>query len=431
MQKKIDSTLLNIVQKIYSVFIIAFIFTIYNILLHLSLIYFVFYFNKRIKKHKETKSSIRQRFGFYTKTNPSKHKSVIIHCPSLGETNGASSFADQLQKIEKNIIITNTTLTGHNQSKKIFNNSIKKLILPLDFPFSIIRFLLHAKPSKIIIFESDLWPNFILICRLFRIKLYLVNGRVSKKSAKSFFYMYRLWQFLLKQFDLIFAYSKQDMQRIKLFNPNVKYLGNTKYYSVVESIKKVKDLNFAPQKQVLTCVSIHKTELDTLFNNIILPTHNKYHINIILRHPQESLQYCTKLLDNNKIPYNLHSKTSYPNFSKNNNSINIVDTFGEVLNYINKSDVAFIGGSLNPKIGGHNILEAVALKKPTITGEFYSNWEDIIDEMKNENAIFILDKDINLILENKVKLNQYVKNAEKFFTNNVRNPAEILNLIYD
>ncbi len=432
MSEKENTTILIIIQKIYTVFIITLLLTIYNILIHLSLIYFVFYFKKRLKKNKETKETISQRFGIYKTNKNLKKDNIIIHCPSLGETNGAISFVRELEKQNKhNIIITNTTLTGHNQSKKIFKNQLNQLMFPIDLPISILLFLIHTKSKKIIIFESDIWPNFILICKVLNIKLYLINGRMSTKSAKSYCYLYRVWQFLLNQFEIILAYSPKDMQRIKFFNKKVQYLGNTKYNSLAQEVVNIKNINFKSSKKILTCVSIHNSELDELIKKIIIPTHKNYNINIILRHPYLSLNNCVNILKTNNIQCRLHSQKLYPDFSAEENIINIVDVFGEVTNYINASDFIFVGGSLVPKIGGHNVLEAAILEKPIITGKYYENWEDIINQMKDAKAIFILDKDINIILENERNLNEYAKNAKEFFQKNTNNLENILDLIND
>jgi 3-deoxy-D-manno-octulosonic-acid transferase len=54
----------------------------------------------------------------------------------------------------------------------------------------------------------------------------------------------------------------------------------------------------------------------------------------------------------------------------------LVDTVGQLLTFYAAADVAFVGGSLVP-IGGHNLLEPAALRRPILTGPNNFNSEDI------------------------------------------------------
>jgi 3-deoxy-D-manno-octulosonic-acid transferase len=46
----------------------------------------------------------------------------------------------------------------------------------------------------------------------------------------------------------------------------------------------------------------------------------------------------------------------------------IVDRYGVLVDFYRISNVVVMGGTFNPKVGGHNILEATALGKPVIVG---------------------------------------------------------------
>jgi 3-deoxy-D-manno-octulosonic-acid transferase len=63
----------------------------------------------------------------------------------------------------------------------------------------------------------------------------------------------------------------------------------------------------------------------------------------------------------------------------------LVDTLGELLAFYAASDVAFVAGSLVP-IGGHNLLEPVALGVPVLTGPYVFNAEDIAQLLLDEGA---------------------------------------------
>ncbi len=66
----------------------------------------------------------------------------------------------------------------------------------------------------------------------------------------------------------------------------------------------------------------------------------------------------------------------------------LADSIGELMLWFASCDAAFIGGSLVP-FGGHNILEPAALKKPVLSGPFYSNLQALFDAFSKHGALTI------------------------------------------
>jgi 3-deoxy-D-manno-octulosonic-acid transferase len=58
----------------------------------------------------------------------------------------------------------------------------------------------------------------------------------------------------------------------------------------------------------------------------------------------------------------------------------VIDTMGELLKFYAASDVAFVGGSLEP-IGGHNVLEPAALGRPVLVGPYTFNFAEITENL--------------------------------------------------
>ena len=44
------------------------------------------------------------------------------------------------------------------------------------------KFLDHWKPSSVFFVESEIWPEMLRILKLRKIKIFLLNARISKKS---------------------------------------------------------------------------------------------------------------------------------------------------------------------------------------------------------------------------------------------------------
>ncbi|MCV6037227.1 3-deoxy-D-manno-octulosonic acid transferase, partial [Escherichia coli] len=68
------------------------------------------------------------------------------------------------------------------------------------------------------------------------------------------------------------------------------------------------------------------------------------------------------------------------------------DTMGEMLTLMGAADICFMGGSLiGDKVGGHNVLEPIALSKQTINGPSYFNFIEIINSLSECKAIYLID----------------------------------------
>jgi 3-deoxy-D-manno-octulosonic-acid transferase len=58
------------------------------------------------------------------------------------------------------------------------------------------------------------------------------------------------------------------------------------------------------------------------------------------------------------------------------NEVVVLDCLGELLGLFQISDYAFVGGSLVP-VGGHNVLEPIAMNVPVLSGNQVHNFKTI------------------------------------------------------
>ena len=64
----------------------------------------------------------------------------------------------------------------------------------------------------------------------------------------------------------------------------------------------------------------------------------------------------------------------------------MLDCLGELLGFYALSDYAFVGGSL-VSVGGHNVLEPIALSVPVFCGPFMHNSKSLCDDLLRSRAI--------------------------------------------
>ena len=82
------------------------------------------------------------------------------------------------------VLLTHMTATGRATGRALFGDGVLQAWLPYDAPFAVRRFLAHFKPCAGLIMETELWPNLVALAREAGVPIYLVNARMSERSAR-------------------------------------------------------------------------------------------------------------------------------------------------------------------------------------------------------------------------------------------------------
>jgi 3-deoxy-D-manno-octulosonic-acid transferase len=318
-----------------------------------------------------------ERFGFYQlKTD----KPIIwLHCVSVGETHAAAPLIKSLQQRfpQYQILLTHTTPTGRSASEKLFGNGVLRAYLPYDVPDAVYRFLKHFKPHMGMLMETELWFNLIAACNAKQIPLFLVNARLSEKSAAAYAKVKSLTQQGLQNLTYIAAQTNEDAVRfIALGAKNIETLGNLKF-----DVTPPKDAQtqgdklralLGKNRPVLLAASTREGEEALIINAVKQLISPNLLTLIVPRHPQR-FNEVAKLLETNRLSYIRRSSFQEP--LPNDVAVVLGDTMGEMFTYYAACDVALIGGSLLP-FGGQNLIEACAMHKPVILGQhtYNFNW---------------------------------------------------------
>ena len=289
------------------------------------------------------------------------------------------------------------------------------------------KFIHYWKPELILWIESDLWPNTLSIIKKNKINCLLLNARISPQSYARWKLIKNYYDELLQTFSIIFAQSINDQKRLqKLSNKKIQYIGNLK----LSNIKQNQKTNFEKNSSLITIMfaSTHIGEENQILI-LIKNLKNKYkNLKFYLapRHP-ESADNISKLYTQHNIENILES-----HLNKNQDTV-IIDTFGKLPSYFNFSDIVFLGGSLTNN-GGHNPIEPAMYNCAIITGNNVFNWQNIYDDMVNENSCYLinniekLQEIIEIFINDRKKLNKYKKNASNF-ANNVFFDKKTLNQV--
>jgi 3-deoxy-D-manno-octulosonic-acid transferase len=332
----------------------------------------------------------RERFAFYNK----KFSPGVIwfHAVSVGEAEALFPLVARIQKQHPDVklLITTTTPTGSARVKAMMQETVEHVYLPYDIPCAVSRFIKCFKPKLAVIMETEIWPNLFACCGKNKIPLYIINARLSEKSARGYQKITSLIHPAVAQVSLIAAQTQEDASRfiaIGAAGEQVQTLGNIKFdieipQAVLEQGLQLKADLFGG-RFVWLIASTHKDE-EILF----LPVYHAVKqqipellLVIVPRHP-ERFADVEKLCEQHQL--NVVMRTAKKKVNTETD-VYLADTMGELKMLYAASDIAFVGGSMVPA-GGHNILEAAAIGIPVMFGPYMANFKEIALKALSQDA---------------------------------------------
>lgn len=303
-------------------------------------------------------------------------KVIMFHGVSVGEVIALENLIKKTKETfpEYKIVLTTGTKTGQEIAHKKFDNVADFITyFPFDITICVELFLKKIKPSIVLIAETELWPTFAAYCHNKNIPLFVINGRISDSTFKSYRFIKGFFKEIFKNYTAILTQSEEDKEKfIKIGAPEnkTKVMKNLKF-----DVKKIdSDIEIGKgNSRIIIAGSTHKGEDEIILSSFVKLKKEFSDIKLLLapRHLTR-INNVEELVKNTELTYGFRSKQD--NFS--DKDIIILDTLGELSKMYQICDFAFIGGSFN-KTGGHNPLEAVVYNKPAITGPSIHNFRDI------------------------------------------------------
>ncbi len=412
---------------------------IYQIFSTIILPFLFFYILNRKKKSKEHPRRFLERFAITKIAKPQNCQLFWVHAVSVGESNSAWILIENLLKFSPNISIlfTSTSTTSAQIIKQkilqneLFKNRVIHQFLPIDSYFIVQKFLNHWKPRACIFVESEIWPNFIYCAHKKAILSFLINARISQKSASQWLLLKKLGFNIFDYFSTIFAQSLQDKNLLQnLTKNNIFYEGNLKSQNskLEVDVQKLQELKTQiGARKIWLCASTHAGE-----EELILSTHQRLKKQfsdlltiIVLRHPNRASEVC-ELLKN----FNFSQRSINQNIIEST-EIYLVDSLGELGIFYSLVNFTFIGGSLL-EIGGHNPFEAIQLNCAVISGSRVFNFAEIYADLQQKNACEIVKNGDELceivqkFLQNPELILPYSDNAKKAITTSQNTSQKII-----
>ena len=358
----------------------------------------------RIKKRAQDVAAYQQecleRFGPFQL--PKNLETIWFHAVSVGETNAAQPLIEHYLKQGHSVLVTNTTKTGQARAKSLFNQApyqalFQAVYLPADQKHLIQAFFQKYQPKILILVETELWPNLLDQAQAFKVPTILVNARLSAKSAQGYAKVSGLTQAMLKGVNRLLAQDAATAERFIQLGaaPSVtQVVGSIKFdihapeQCVQQAIQLKHDWQLADRKMI-TIASTHAPEEQKLLSALqpYLQQHPELLCIVVPRHP-ERFDEVYQIAQNLNLQTNRRSQQQA---IQADTQVFLADSMGELWLWYALSQVCFVGGSLNEPGGGHNILEPISLNVPTILGKNYFNFQTIVDEFIQANAVKVVE----------------------------------------
>lgn len=348
----------------------------------------------RILIGKEIKERLQERFGFPTAHRP-EGKLLWIHAASIGESISVQPFLQAFLQTypDYHCLFTTGTKSSAILMQETLPAKCIHQFFPIDHPWVITLFLRYWHPQLVCWVESELWPT-ALTETAQQCPIFLLNGRMSKRSFRRWKRFPFFARRILAQFTSIFPQTKSDRLRFQHITPvgtSLHYLGNLKYTNpstIIDDTIQKSWIDTISDRKVWIAASTHAGE-----ETIITTIHKKLralHPNLLTiiapRHIDRAPTIMKTITDLSI------ARRSTGDIIQERTDIYLVDTFGELPSFYRYAEIALIGGSLIPIRGtaGHNPIEAGREECAILTGPHHSNFEDIYDHFIEHDAARII-----------------------------------------
>ncbi|MDQ3181898.1 MAG: 3-deoxy-D-manno-octulosonic acid transferase [Acidobacteriota bacterium] len=372
---------------------------LYSILLTFGFIFLMprFLFDA-VRKGKYT-DGFWQRLGYLPNFKLNHRPVLWLHCVSVGETQAARPLVKEILENFPNyrLVVSTTTKTGQELAQEVFADQAELIFyMPFDWRFSVRRALRQIKPNVVLIMETELWFNFLREASKGGAGVFIVNGRLSEKSARRYAMIPKTMRRVLHYIDLALMQDAADAKRLSqlgIRGNKVKVTGNVKFdqqFAEAETeLTKEFRRRFAIEKDapLIVAASTHAPEealIIEAFKDVWKNSTDKLpRLLIAPRHPERFMEAAV-LIKNSGFDWVMRSEEESGRDEVA--EVILLDSIGELRSVFPLAEIVFVGGSLIPH-GGQNVLEPAVVKKAIVTGFYTTNFEGIVTELVKENAL--------------------------------------------
>ena len=323
---------------------------------------------------------------------------VWIHAVSVGEVQVAGQLMREWRRVEPDVrfCFSTTSSTGWKMAEREICSQDVLIYNPLDFPNFVKSALKTVRPRAVVLTESEIWPNFIRTAKRLGAQLFLVNARVSDRSAPRYRLGRMFFSDVFRSFSRVFAQSDLDKSRLVAAGAPgavVDVTGSFKFDVARRNVAKEDELRrwigpgrillggstWPGEDEVLLGIysRLHVASSDDPLKLVIAPRHFEK-ADAVEENIRAAGFGCIR-----RSRQTVSNAVAQPGSSR---SVYLADTTGELMGLYGIADVVFVGKSLCAH-GSQNMIEPCLCGKPTFVGPYTENFRPVMSDLLASNAI--------------------------------------------
>ena len=330
---------------------------------------------------------------------------IWLHGVSVGEVQLLAVLAAELRRqaaaagLAIDCVASSSTTTGLDVAAKRFGPD-HVFPCPLDFTWAVDRVLDRVRPDLLVLGELELWPNLLARTHARGIPIVVANARMSPRSASGYGRIRPLVRRMLGHVAAVIARGPEDAARFASFLPPggaaVLVAGSMKFDGVQG------DRDAADVQRLRTAAGITAADIVFLAGSTQAPEeqfavdafraaasrHPRLRLVIVPRHVERAGEIAA-ILDRTGVPWQLRSRLG-PAGAAPDVRVLLVDTTGELGWWWGTARIAFVGGSLDGKRGGQNMLEPAAYGAAVSFGPHTRNFRDEVARLLAADAAVVV-----------------------------------------
>lgn len=317
---------------------------------------------------------------------------VWIHAVSVGEVQVAAQFMREWRLAEPDVrfCFSTTSSTGWRMAERETAPGDVLVYNPLDFPSFVKSALKTVRPRAVVLVESEIWPLFIRAAKKLSVPVFLVNARVSDRSAPR----YRRARWFFKEvfacFSAIFTQSRLDARRLVdagAPEDRIHVTGSFKFDAARRAApEKERELrDWIGEGRVLLGGSTWPGEDEALLSAYrgLVASEPSLKLVIAPRHFEKADAVEANVV---KAGFRCVRRSRGEKPQGDGGEVLLADTTGELMGLYAIADAVFVGKSLCEH-GSQNMIEPCLCGKPTVVGPYTENFRPVMSELLSDDAV--------------------------------------------
>ncbi|GIW79110.1 MAG: 3-deoxy-D-manno-octulosonic acid transferase [Gemmatales bacterium] len=327
-------------------------------------------------------------------------KPVWFHGVSVGEIHLLRTLVARFRALfpDYPCVVSTTTDTGYVEAQKAFSD-LPVFYWPLDFSWSVNRLLRRVDPRLIVLAECELWPNFLHAASRLSIPVAVVNARMSPRSYKRYRLVRSLAASLLQKVSLFAVQTEEYGAWFRLLGASsetIHVTGSIKYDGVqadrnqprTRELGRLFGIQPSDTVWVAGSTQFPEEQLVVQIYMKLQPEFPRLRL-IVVPRQKERFDEVAALLERLQVPYVRRSWFASATQSDPSTELRgklptpvvLVDTIGELQAIWGLADIAFVGGSLDGRRGGQNMIEPAAYGAAVLFGPHVWNFRDTANRL--------------------------------------------------